>query len=232
MSLFDLLFLASMVTAILGVGRAAYLLLRRRWRAAVRSLTRLGLFIALYLFVLLGFSLAEPEKRIPIGTPQCFDDWCITVEGASRQEAIGATRANGVFYVATVQISSRAEGRPQRETDVRVFLIDETGHRFDVSPSGQQALVRAGVAGAPLTSFVDPGGAFESRLAFDVPATVRNVGLVKTSWSWFPFRLIIGDSQSWLHRLTLVPLAPLSPPAVGSPNVLRAPVAFGWHASS
>jgi hypothetical protein len=208
MSLFDLIFLISMVTVLVAAVRAVYLAIRGRLGPARKTVTRLLLFAAVYLLVLVGFSLAEPEIRIPVGGPQCFDEWCITVEQASRQKAIGPTRANGVFYVTTLQVSSRAQGRPQRENDVRVYLSDDHGHQFDVSPLGQQALVRAGLAGMPLTSFVPPGGSFESRLAFDVPADSRPLALVKTSWSWFPFRLIIGGPQSWLHRPTIVPLSP------------------------
>jgi len=206
MSIFDLLFLVSMLGVAVAAVRVIYLLIRTRWRAAGRAASWLLMFIAAYMLVLAGFSIAEPRQEVAIGTPQCFDDWCITVEKASRQDDIGTTRATGTFCVATVRVSSRAKRRPQRETDVRVYLLDDRGRRFDVSSAGQRALEQQGLAGLPLTSFVDAGGAFEIRLAFDVPRDVRQLNLVKTSWSWFPFRLIIGDPQSWLHRPTVVPL--------------------------
>jgi hypothetical protein len=206
MSIFDLLFLASMLGVAVVLVRILYLLIRTRWRAAGRAAAWLLLFIAAYMLVLVGFSIAEPRQEVAIGTPQCFDDWCITVEEASRQDAIGTTRATGTFCVATLRVSSRAKGRPQRETDVRVYLLDDRGRRFDVSPAGQRALERQGLAGSPLTSYADAGGSFESRLAFDVPRDVRQLNLVKRSWGWFPLRLIIGGPQSWLHRPTVVPL--------------------------
>jgi len=206
MSLFDLLFLALMAVVAVTAGRVLYLLIRRRFRPAGKASIRLLLFVAVYMFVLLGFSIAEPQKEVPIGTPQCFDDWCIAVQQVTRQDAIGASRANGTFWIATVSVSSRAKGRPQRETDVRVYLTDDGGRQFDVSPAGQRALEQQGLAGMPPTSFVPAGGSIESRLAFDVPRDVRHLSLVKASWGWFPFRLIIGDPQSWLHRPTVVPL--------------------------
>ena len=206
MTLFDLLFLILMVFVIAAAVRILYLLIRRRFHPARKTLIRLLLFMAAYMLVLVGFSLAEPRRQIAIGVPQCFDDWCITVENASRQAAIGELRARGNFYVVTVRVSSRAKGRPQRETDVRVYLVDAQGRRFDVSAAGQRQLEQEGQAGMPITSFVAPGGSFESRLAFDVPADARQLSLVKTSWSWFPFRLIIGGPESWLHRPTVVPL--------------------------
>jgi hypothetical protein len=206
MSIFDLLFLISLLGVIIVLVRLIYLAIRTRWRSAGKLAAWLLMFIAAYMLVLVGFSIAEPQTEVAIGTPQCFDDWCITVEQATRQDAIGTTRASGTFCIATVRISSRARGRPQRETDVRVSLIDDRGRRFDVSRSGQQALEQQGLAGKPVTSFAEPEGSFESRMAFDVPRDARKLSLVKSSWGWFPFRLIINDPQSWLHRPTVVPL--------------------------
>ncbi len=206
MSLSDLLFLICFAAAAVAVARIAYLTIRRRFRAAGTTAIRLLLSIAVYLLVLTGFSLTESRKEVPIGAPQCFDDWCITVEKAARQNTIGGTRANGAFCVVTLRVSSRARRSPQRETDVYIYLIDDLGRRYEVSPSGQQALTQAGLAGEPVTSLVDPGGSVQSRLAFDVPPDSAHLGLVKTSHSWFPVRLIIGDPQSWLHRPTVVPL--------------------------
>lgn len=206
MSLFDLLFLLLMAVVLITSGRLFYLLIRRRFRPARKTLIRLLLFVAAYMLVLVGFSIVEPRKQVPMGAAQCFDEWCITAEQVAMQNAIGTARADGTFCIATVRVSSRAKGRPQRETDVRVYLTDDRGRQFDVSPVGERALEQQGLAGKPLTSFVAPGDSFESRLAFDVPRDSRELNLVKTGWSWFPFRLIIGDPQSWFHRPTVVPL--------------------------
>ncbi len=206
MSLFDLLFLVCFAAAVITIGRIASLAFRGRFRAARMALIRLLACIAVYMLVLIGVSLAEPRKEIPIGEARCFDDWCITVEQAVRQTAIGTTNAAGTFYVITLRVSSRAKGRLQRETDIDIYLIDDRGRRIGISPSGQQALAQSGLAGEPLMSFVGPGASFQSRLAFDVPPDAHHLGLVKASHGWFPVRLIIGDPQSWLHRPTVTPL--------------------------
>ncbi len=74
--------------------------------------------------VLVTVSLATPQKVLPVGELQCFDDWCITVQAVARQQRIGATSAHGVFLVVTTRVSSRARGRRQRETDVYVYVTD------------------------------------------------------------------------------------------------------------
>lgn len=206
MSLFDLLFLFCFAAAAITVGRIGYLAIRRRFRAAGRVFIRLMVCVAVYMLVLIGFSLFEPQREVPIGTTRCFDDWCITVEQSARQATIGTTKAAGTFCVVTLRVSSRAKRITQREPDVYLYLIDESGRRFEISPAGQQALAQAGLAGEPVSSFVGPGSSFESRVVFDVPANARHLAFVKASHGWFPVRLIIGEPQSWLHKPTIDPI--------------------------
>jgi hypothetical protein len=205
-SLFDLLFLFCFASAVITAGRIGYLAIRRRFRAAGRVFIRLTVCVAVYMLVLIGFSLFEPQREVPIGTPRCFDDWCLTVEQVARQATIGTTRAAGTFCVVTLRVSSRAKRITQREPDVYLYLIDESGRRIEISPAGQQALAQAGLAGESVSSFVGPGASFVSRVAFDVPDNPRHLGFVKASHGWFPVRLIIGEPQSWLHKPTIVPL--------------------------
>jgi hypothetical protein len=206
MTLFDLLFILSFLIVGVAFGRACYLLLRKRMSAARHTATRLSVFIAIYAVTLVVVSLVTPQKKLRLGEVRCFDEWCITVVSASRQPSIGNVSANGIFYVVTVRVSSRSRGRRQREVDVHTYLTDSRGGRFEVSPSGQEALRRAGLAGPSVTSFVDPGESIESRLAYDVPKDTPDLAFVKTSYGWFPVRLIIGESSSFLHRPTVVQL--------------------------
>jgi hypothetical protein len=200
----DLLFIVSFLITVGAVIRAGYFLLRKRAAASKQTATRLAVFIAIYAVTLVMVSLVTPQKKLRAGDARCFDEWCITVVSASRQPRIGDVTANGIFYLVTVRVSSRSRGRRQREVDVYTYLTDSLGRRFDVSPTGQGALERTGLAGALVTSFVDPGGSFYSRLAYDVPINATDIGFVKTSHAWFPLRLIIGESSSFLHRPTIV----------------------------
>src|SRR5580704_8574124 len=205
MTPFDLLFIISFLVTVIATVRAGYLLLRKRVAAAKQTGTRLAVFLTIYGVTLVGVSLASPQKKLRVGEVRCFDEWCITVASASRQPSIGDVRANGIFYVVTVRVSSRSRGRRQREGDVCTYLTDSRSRRFDVSPMGQNALQRAGVAGEPVTSFVNPGGSFDSRLAFDVPQDATDVGFLKKGCGWLP-NPIIGDPGSFLHRPTTVRL--------------------------
>jgi hypothetical protein len=206
-SLFDLLFIVSFLATAWSLVRLSFLAVQGRLDRARTLAVRLGVFLGLYGAALVAVSLASPGTVVGLGRPQCFDEWCIAVTNVSREPAIGDARARGEFYVVTVRVSSRSRGRRQRERDVLPYLIDGAGRRFDVSPAGQEALRRTGRAGPGLTSFLDPGEAFDSRLAFDVPRDARDVAFVKTSRGWFPSLFVIGDPASFLHRPTRVPLA-------------------------
>jgi hypothetical protein len=205
MSPFDLLAIVSVLATVGAFVRIGYLLIRKRTAAAKKTATRLATFVATYAVTLIAVSLVSPGKELAIGDTRCFDEWCITVTTASLKPSIGDVRATGIFHVVTVRISSRSRGRRQREIDVCTYLTDSRGRRFDVSPMGQNALQRAGLAGEPVTSFVDPGGSFDSRLAFDVPQDATDVGFLKKSCGWLP-NPIIGDPGSFLHRPTTVRL--------------------------
>jgi hypothetical protein len=205
MNAFDLFAILSFLLTIGAFVRIGYFLIRKRTAAASKTAARIATFLAIYAVVLVAVSLVSPRKVLAVGEVRCFDEWCITVTAASRQPTIGEVRATGIFYLVTVRVSSRSRGRRQRETNVCTYLTDSSGRRFDVSSEGQNALQRAGLAGEPLTAFVDPGKGFESRLAYDVPQDASDVGFVKTGCGWLP-NPIIGDPGSFLHRPTVVRL--------------------------
>lgn len=205
MNAFDLLAIVSFLLTLGALVRIGYFLIRKRTAAARKTAVRIATFLAIYAVVFVVVSLVSPGKVPTVGEVRCFDEWCITVKSASRQPTIGEARATGIFFVVTVQVSSRSRGRRQRENNVCTHLIDSSGRRFDVSSAGQNALQQAGLAGEPLTEFVDPGKSFESRLVYDVPQDASDVGFVKTSCGLLP-NPIIGDPDSFLHRPTVVRL--------------------------
>jgi hypothetical protein len=206
LTLFDLVFIAAFLGTAGSVVRALVQLPRGRLDAASRTATRLAVFLAIYALSLIVVSLFSPVEAVPLGAEQCFDDWAISVTGVERADRIGDTAAEGVFWIVSVRVSSHALRRRQRETDVHVYLMDGQGRHHEVSARGQAALEQEGLAGPPLTSFLDPGASFQSKLAFDLPKGATNVAFVKRNQAWFPGLFIIGDPSSFLHRPTRVPL--------------------------
>ncbi|MFZ0546749.1 MAG: hypothetical protein WAM60_14985, partial [Candidatus Promineifilaceae bacterium] len=173
----DLFLIISFFIIVLVLLGLALSLVFRRWTAFKRLALSIILYIGLYALLLVGFSLASPQKVLAMHEDRCFDDWCASVEHVEVQPAIGETQAQGDYYLVTIQVSSRARRIRQRALDAAVYLLDENNKRFDISPEGEQALERIGQAGMPLNSYLDPGGSFTYTAVFDIPPESTQLNL-------------------------------------------------------
>jgi hypothetical protein len=148
-----------------------------------------------YMFVLIGVSLVQRQKVVAIGEMQCFDDMCFTVTKA--EEVPGFLIRDGRRLVrVSVKIANRGK-KAQSESLLRTYLVDAQGRQWQES---------AGVNGVRLTAKVAGGDSAVSEPVFKVAADATNLGLVLTHGPWQPGVLVIGDSDSWLHRRTVVDL--------------------------
>jgi hypothetical protein len=199
MTISDLIFLFSVLLILLALASLLVALLARKARLARLIGMGIGAYLVLYALTLVIVSLASPQQVLGINEDRCFDDWCIAALDVKEQPAIGATRAQGEYAVVTMRVTSRAKGIRQRAVDAAIYLLDASGRRYDPSPEGQKALEEAGRAGRPLASYLNPGDSFTHTAAFDLPAGTAPYALV-TTHGLFPGYLIIGDSQSFLHK--------------------------------
>jgi hypothetical protein len=205
MNLSDLFFLISALMVLLGAAGLLAAMASRRWFLVRRLALGLVIYLCMYAILLVGAALIGPQQVLAMRQPRCFDDWCASVEKVEQKQAIGAAQAQGVFYLVTIQVSSRAKRISQRALDADVYLV-EGGTRYDLSPQGQRALEAAGQAGKPLNSLVDAGNSFTYVAVFDLPSRTGQAGLVITHGA-FPGILIIGDDQSLFHKPTIIQLA-------------------------
>jgi hypothetical protein len=195
MTVFDLLFLgllATAVSAVVAVARLAFVGQRAR---AVKLLSWLAAGVAAYLAVVALVGIGTPQKHVARGEPQCSDDWCIAVVDVQ-----SVANETGVHYDVTFELSSRARSAPQRERMVVAYLRDAAGRRYDANPD---------TAAVPFDVLLAPSQRVRTQRAFVVPAGVVIVGLVFThegAGAWFPACCIIGDDGSLLHKRTLVRL--------------------------
>lgn len=206
MTISDLAFIACLCGSVAVLVRVPYLHIRGRRRTATRLAVRWSVILVAYLALLVVISRTQAQRIVAMGSEQCFDDWCITVDSVARADAIRAERATGTWLLVTVRVSSHMRGRRQSEPDAYGYLLDASGTRIEQSERGQAALTLAGLAGSPIGAFVEPNSSFVSRIAFDVPRGARGLGFVKERRARFPGIVIIGDPTSLFHRRTVVPL--------------------------
>jgi hypothetical protein len=177
---------------VLGVGVAFWRGERHRARRGVAWLA--GVWVV-YLCVLVGVSLGQKQRVVAVGEPQCFDEMCFTVTGV--EEVPGFLIRDGRRLVrVTVRVTNHGK-KMQSEGLIWAYLVDAQGRRWEES---------LGVNGVGLTGRVAGGGTVVSEPVFKIAADARGLGLVLTHGRWQPGVLVIGDSDSWLHRRTVVKL--------------------------
>jgi hypothetical protein len=177
---------------VVGVGVSLWRGERQRVRRGMAWLV--GVW-AVYLCVVVGVSLAQRQRVMAMGEPQCFDDMCFTVTGA--EEVPGFLIKDGRRLVrVSVRVTNRGR-KAQSEGLIWAYLVDAQGRRWEESP---------GVNGVGLTARVTGGNSVVSEPVFKVAADATALRLVFTHGYWQPGVLVIGDSDSWLHRRTVVKL--------------------------
>ena len=148
-----------------------------------------------YLAVLIGVSLGQKQKLVAVGQLQCFDDMCFTVTGV--EEVKGFLIRDGRRLIrVTVRVTNRGHSAESAGL-IRAYLMDAQGRRWEES---------AGVNGVGLTAKVAGGDSVMSEPVFKVAGDATGLRLVLTHGWKQPGILVIGDSDSLLHRKTVVEL--------------------------
>ncbi len=180
MSIFDLLFILVVLATAATLLVAAGLALSGNRRGASSLLKGYGLFLGTYLLIVIAVSLFTRPRTFRVGEPQCFDDWCIAVEQVhhtnDQREAV---------YDVTLRYFNRARGRPQRERNVTVYLIDDHGRRYD--PDTSPATV-------PFDRVVPAGESVTAARVIKTPPDAHIKGVVVAHEGGFPITwFIIGE---------------------------------------
>jgi hypothetical protein len=192
MRLFDLLFIAAFLASVVTLLRAAFLAIRRRGADALGRLRTWCICAGAYLGIVVLASVFWPRTVLEVGDRRCFDDWCISVENASRQEAQG-----GVAYLVTLRLSSTALRVTQRENNVVVYLADQRGRRYHPAPDPSEV---------PMNVQLAPQESVTAARSFAVPADARELGLVIDHKGGFPIGWFIVGYETWFHKPTMVRL--------------------------
>ena len=154
-----------------------------------------GVWVA-YVIALVTVSLVQRQRVVAMGQEQCFDEMCFAVVGV--EEVPGFLVRDGSRLVrVSVRVSNGGLGRPQSERLMQAYLLDAQGRRWEESE---------GVSGVRLTARVPAGDTAVSEPVFKVAGDATGLELVLTHGWKQPGVLVIGDSDSWLHRRTVVKL--------------------------
>jgi hypothetical protein len=190
----ELLLLVLVGWTVVGAAGVALSLARHERAKAVRHLMWIVAVWALYVGTLVWVSLTRPQKVVALGQDQCFDEMCFAVTGV--QEPPGYLIRDGSRLVrVSVRISNHGKEKTQSEGLIRAYLVDKQGREWTESTA---------VSGVRLTARVAAGDSAMSQPVFKVAKDASGLGLVFTHGQRQPGVLVIGYSDSLLHRRTVV----------------------------
>lgn len=183
MSVFELFFLLVVLAAVATVIAIATRVGGGQRASAARLARRLGLGLALYMLTLIGASLVLSARVVEFGTPQCFDDWCITVAST---RWVDAPRPQ---LEVLLRLSSQARQRPMGERGTYVYVLDGEGRRYDATiPPGE----------AQFDTVLQPGQSVDTVRHFDVPRDASHPALIYAR-SGFPIGWLIIAEEGWFQ---------------------------------
>jgi hypothetical protein len=196
MSLREFLLLALVGWTAVGAVGVTVSLWRGERAKGLRHLGWIAVIWMLYLGVLSGASLLQPQRVVAMGKEQCFDEMCFAVTGV--EEVPGFLIRDGSRLLrVSVRVTNRGRGKTQREGSIKAYLVDGKGRRWEES---------TGVSGVRLTAAVAAGNSIISEPVFKVAKDASELGLVFTHGWRQPGVLVVGDSDSLWHRRTIVAL--------------------------
>jgi hypothetical protein len=180
-----------------GIGLVGLVVSRRRGELERirRGVAWLVVVWVVYLVTLVGVSLGQRQRVVALGQEQCFGQMCFTVTGT--EEVPGYLIRDGRRLVrVSVRVMNKGKNA-ENEGLMRAYLVDAQGRRWEES---------AGVSGVRLTTTVAGGDSVVSEPVFKVAGDAIGLKLVLTRGWRQPGVLVIGDSDSMLHRRTVVDL--------------------------
>ncbi|MEO6803908.1 MAG: hypothetical protein ABI197_11775, partial [Granulicella sp.] len=155
--------------------------------------TLVGVWL-IYLGVLWVVSHRQPEQQVAMGQANCMHAICYTVDRV--EEVPGFPVKENVRLVrVVVQVANR--GKEEAREQVKAYLLDAQGRRWEPS---------LGVSGNPLNSRVLAGGTMVSEPVFRLAENATGLRMVLTHGRWSRQWLVIGDPESWGHRLRVMVL--------------------------
>jgi len=186
--------------AVLGLLLLAGLRLLQR-KTMRSSLMLLVIVTAAYPAGLVASGLLSMERDLPLGSVQCFDDWCIQVLSVEPTSGLASSTSDARTIVASLRLSNQARRASFSPDHPQVELITGAGNSYAPSASGLSALVQVRGPQPALDTRLDAGQAVDTAVVFEIPAAERPAKMLVTEGTGPP---IFGDQTSPLHAKTYV----------------------------
>jgi hypothetical protein len=187
MTIFDLLFILIFLATIVALTTAAFRVIRGHGRKSLRVLSVSAVSLAVYFAICCATTLLTPRRVLNLHEPQCFDDWCVSLENA-----IEMRDGPNVKHAIIVRIFSQAKRISQRENAIAFYMEDDRGHRYPALSNPSDT---------PTNVLLRPGESITLSRGYEIPPNAHLAGFVVTHEGGFPIGwFIIGENQSLFHK--------------------------------
>jgi len=192
-------FLAACIGLFVAVGAVVIFWFARKPRFARGSAITLAVCAAIYLGLLLGFSVVSRSQTLARGQEKYFCEidchLAYSIVDVKTQSDGGGNR-----YVITLRTrfdeTTTSPRRPENTTLTpsprEVKMLDSDGREYTA----------VAIAGTPLTTPLRPAESYTTQLEFRVPKDGSGLRLLLSTAPAWPDHVVIGDENSWLHRKT------------------------------
>jgi hypothetical protein len=186
-TIFDLLFILIFFATVGALATAMFQAIRGHGRKSLRVLGFSAVSLVLYFAICCATTLLTPRRVLNLHEPQCFDDWCVSLENVIEMREGPANR-----YQINIRIFSQAQRISQRENGIAFYLEDDLGRRYPAIPNPSDT---------PSNALLQPGESVALGRGFQFPSTAHLAGFVVTHEGGFPIGwFIIGENQSLFHN--------------------------------
>ena len=184
-----------------------------RGKSVVRTLMLVG--FAMYVAILLTVSLTSRERVLAHGERLAFCGFyldChmgVAVEGVERRAFVGDARAEGIYHLVAVKVSSDARQAALQLARPEFSVIDASGRTYSRSPEAEEQLVTLTGDSIELVRPVPAGESYLTWVVFDLPGQIQEPRLLVRDVSGVDRVLeaiLIGDEDSILHKPTTLSL--------------------------
>lgn len=185
--IFELLFILIFLATVAAITTAIFQAVRGNTRKSLRILRVFAVSLTVYFALCCATTLLTPRRVLNLHEPQCFDDWCVSLENV-----IEMRDGPNVRHAATIRIFSQAKRISQRENGIAFYIEDDLGHRYAAIPISSDS---------PSNALLQPGESVTLTRGFQLPSNVHAAGFVATHEGGFPIQwFIIGEGQSLFHK--------------------------------
>lgn len=187
MTIFDLLFILIFLATVAALTTAVFQAIRGQSRKSLRILSVSALTLVVYFAICCAITLLTPRRVLNLREPQCFDDWCVSLENI-----IELREGSNAKHAITIRIFSRAKRISQRENGIAFYMEDDRGRRYPVLSNPSDT---------PTNVLLQPGESVTLSRGFEIPPNTNLAGFVVTHEGGFPIQwFVIGEGPSLFHK--------------------------------